>query len=519
MRRAVDLLLVFAFLGSLAAPFADQLVRPSSARDTKGEYRAPAPMPKRPETLGKLEDWPAAYEAWYLDHFGLRDRLLRWNSAWMWFVVGVSPTRKFVRGKDDWIFQTDFRALDDHRGVHPLSHGQLDAWRRYLEGRRDGLRARGIEYVFAIAPHKSCLYPELVPPAFRVRGPTRAEQLEAYLERTSDVRVLDARAALREAKSRDAPGDPLYFPLGTHWTGRGDRVGYGVLAAEIARRFPAFRPLSDADFDVAPLEGQGDSWAGRMYLDGLLFQRSTAWTLRAPRARHLSNPTSNLPFTSERDDPSLPRAVLFHDSYGVPLRPLLAEGLSRLVAVWSGDVDWKTVEREKPDVVIQLITEQNFQRTMPQLTADEDKGARERRFDSSDRVLWRFDPVRFPHGLVADGKARLRLEDGAVVFERGSAADVLLLPEIAAAPGKDLVVRFDLERAHEGEARLFYATRQEREYGPERSVGCRTPAGRSALVHDVPEDDFAGRLAWSPGGPMEPIRLRSIEVRAVSPDR
>jgi len=519
MRRALDRLLVAAFLASLGGPFVDQLFRPASARDTKVEFRAPSPLPKRPDTLEKMEDWPAAYEAWYLDHFGLRDRLLRWNGILRWFVIGVSPTRKFVRGADDWIFQTDFRALDDHRGAHPLSHGELDAWRRYLEGRRDALRAKGIEYVMAIAPHKSCLYPELVPDRFEVRGPTRAEELESYLERTSDVRILDARSALRAAKAEDPPEDPLYFPLGTHWTGSGERVGYRVVAQEIERRVPSFRPLADDAYAVAPIAGQGDTWAGRMYLEGLLPQRATACKLRAPRARHLSDPTSNLPFTAEIDDASLPRVLFFHDSYGVPLRPLLAESCSRLVAVWSGDLDWKLVEKEKPDVVVQLLTEQNFQRTIPQAYAEEDGGARERRFQASDRVLWRFDPRRFPEGLVADGKSRMRLEDGAILFERRAGADTLLLPELSVPRGEDLLVRIELERAHDGEPRIFYATRQEREYGPDRSVGCKSVAGRGAIVHEIPEDDFAGRLAWSAGGDLEPIRIRSIEIRTAAPVR
>jgi hypothetical protein len=113
----------------------------------------------------------------------------------------------------------------------------------------------------------------------------------------------------------------------------------------------------------------------------------------------------------------------------------------------------------------------------------------------------------------------MRLEDGAIVYERRAGADTLLLPELRAPRGEDLLVRIDLERAHEGEPRIFYATRQEREYGPDRSVGSRTVPGRNALVHEIPEDDFAGRLAWSPGGDLEPIRIRSIEVRSAAPVR
>jgi hypothetical protein len=59
----------------------------------------------------------------------------------------------------------------------------------------------------------------------------------------------------------------------------------------------------------------------------------------------------------EMDDPALPRAVMFHDSFAEPLRPLLAEHFARLACSWQDDFAPAFVERERPQVVLQEMVE------------------------------------------------------------------------------------------------------------------------------------------------------------------
>jgi hypothetical protein len=54
-------------------------------------------------------------------------------------------------------------------------------------------------------------------------------------------------------------------------------------------------------------------------------------------------------------DPSLPRAVVFRDSFANALVPYLAEDFSRVLFVWDRDVDPRVVAIEQPDVVVQEI--------------------------------------------------------------------------------------------------------------------------------------------------------------------
>jgi alginate O-acetyltransferase complex protein AlgJ len=52
---------------------------------------------------------------------------------------------------------------------------------------------------------------------------------------------------------------------------------------------------------------------------------------------------------------TLPRAIVFRDSFGSRLVPFLSEHFSRVVYLWQNDFDADIVEREHPDIVIQEI--------------------------------------------------------------------------------------------------------------------------------------------------------------------
>ena len=57
---------------------------------------------------------------------------------------------------------------------------------------------------------------------------------------------------------------------------------------------------------------------------------------------------------------SLPRAVIFRDSFASRLAPYLSEHFSRAVYLWQNDFDSDAIEREHPDVVIQEIVSRHL---------------------------------------------------------------------------------------------------------------------------------------------------------------
>jgi alginate O-acetyltransferase complex protein AlgJ len=101
--------------------------------------------------------------------------------------------------------------------------------------------------------------------------------------------------------------------------------------------------------------------------------RETNLTLvpkRARRARVLEpaggGPTDEVGFlVTEIDEPSLPRAVIFRDSFTSALVPFLSEHFSRAVYLWQNDFDADVVTKEHPDVVIQQIVGRHLYNFIP----------------------------------------------------------------------------------------------------------------------------------------------------------
>jgi hypothetical protein len=66
------------------------------------------------------------------------------------------------------------------------------------------------------------------------------------------------------------------------------------------------------------------------------------------------------------EGPAGPRAVIFHDSFGVALTPLLAEGFSRVRFEWIKEgFDTAIIESERPAVVVQEMTERYLMHPPP----------------------------------------------------------------------------------------------------------------------------------------------------------
>src|SRR6516225_8270343 len=105
-RKAADWLVIAMFLSATTLPAGRSLIgaRPPTERAENRQLESMPPLGPRRELLVRF---PAQFEAFYQDHFGLRNILLRWLH--MTEVVGlhVSSSPKVVLGKDGWLFLTE----------------------------------------------------------------------------------------------------------------------------------------------------------------------------------------------------------------------------------------------------------------------------------------------------------------------------------------------------------------------------------------------------------------------------
>jgi alginate O-acetyltransferase complex protein AlgJ len=366
-RRRQDLLVSLLFVGLLCLPVSMKALGVEG--DThSGEKRELAPFPSVEATWSSLASLGARFQSYVEDNFGLRALLIRGHALLDAEVLRVSPSPTVLWGRGGWLFYADDGATEDIVADAPLSAPELEVWRRTLVDDRNWLRARGIEYVFALAPDKHLIYPEYLPPGIRRLGETRMDQLQAYLRAHTDLTLVDLEGALREAKNHDR----VYDRTDTHWNRRGAYVGYRAIMGAVAAGVPGVQPpWPPTDFEAVRTMTPGKDLAVMLGLSDVLPEEDLGFEpLRLRRARVVEppNPSPNGDegyLVTEIPGSTLPRAVIFRDSFTSRMIPFLSEHFSHAAYYWQNDLDPAAVLEERPAVVIHEIVGRHLTMLVP----------------------------------------------------------------------------------------------------------------------------------------------------------
>jgi hypothetical protein len=291
--------------------------------------------------------------------------------AWL----NSAPNERILLGREGWLYlnKSDL-GIESTRVAAPFTPQDLERWRQVLERRRDVLGQRGITYLFTVAPDKSTIYPEYLPPSVtRLNPQSRLEQLLEYLRRHSDVTAVDLRPPLLAAKRER----PVYYQTDTHWNKWGAYVAYREIMAALPRRYPGLEAKPASRFSIERLAKKisGDL-ADMGGLGGYLREDDILLTPRSPGiSRTVSSQSGRSgeieSCATESPDPDAPRLVMLHDSFGDNLQPLLAEHFRRATFFRTPKVSLQVLDREKPDLVIQQIVERSLVNAPPATAVDD----------------------------------------------------------------------------------------------------------------------------------------------------
>jgi len=510
--------LIALFAAALAAPSVDMWISPDELRGPeKAEQRAAALRPSLGFESVMTRSFPERFGKYFDDVFGLRDVLLRWHSIEKLFVFGVSSTPSVMLGRDDWMFYTKDHSIEIFRGAHPFSTAQLERWRRALESRRDYLAQRGIEFIYVIGPNKETIYPDYVPPRCNRVGPTRLDQLTAYLEQRSDFRILDLRPALTAARADDRPLDHVYLELGTHWNARGGFVAAREIQKWLHARFPSVNVSEPADVVFGTAEDRGDTEAGWMYVPDLFPQHWNWYMPKAPRVQLGADGWSEAqPHRVKVDDPRLPRALVLHDSFGPGVAPLLSECFSRSTWINTAAFNADLIAAESPDVLIQVYVERVLDQDPLQLDASTFRTRPARAADARS-VHYRFDPRNGSSAWEAKGRLEVaRDDDGAsmsLVMRDGG--DAFLLPEFEWPSKRGVVVDVDITAPAGTALTLFYLLPGQAQYDRKSAVSAELTRGPNRVTLEIPRCGPHGRLMIRPGAELGHYVVHGLEVRTL----
>jgi hypothetical protein len=360
-------------------------------RESTGEVmenRLLEPAPELPRSATDLESFSRRFDAWFADHFGFRDSLIKWNTVATVLWLSGSPdvssdpgepgdvqhsidpqSRTVMKGKNGWFYYFGPGMLDDYRGLLPMSTAELERWQGGFERRRKNLAKRGIDYLLVLVPEKQSIYPEHLPDAIERHGPTRSEQLAAHLLAYSDLPLVYLRPVLERAKVTRR----TYHRTGTHWNDFGAFEAYRSILERLAPTHPSLTPPALADFGLRTERGEARPFMSLIGLRSLLSEElviidpPAARTARVVFERNPEVGLRNYPFAprsvliKETGRPELPSALVLHDSFmRVSLEPLLSEHFEIVAYFWAGAFPREDLMRERPDLVIEERSERFF---------------------------------------------------------------------------------------------------------------------------------------------------------------
>ena len=349
----VERTLIVIFIATLWLPITGMVL--NLDRDgPSAENRTLALWPQLRWDEASLRALPEQLTRYFEDHFAFRQRLVRWQAVVRLRVLGVSPSKAVIKGRDGWLFYADDGAMADYAEAPPFTGAELERWRHTLQDTSDWLRAQGITYVFVIAPDKHVIYHEYMPESIRRTSISRIDELVSYLREHSTVRVLDLRPALLAAKARER----LYHRTDTHWNDRGAFVGYQSIIDALTEEIPALRPPARNAFEPRVVRSPGLDLAGMLGLTDVLNEEDLVLVPRRPATARILEPEhpnrrlAHARIVTEAPNRG-PRAVVFMDSFGPGLVPFLSEDFSRVVYLWQNNMDPQVIQQEGPQVVIQ----------------------------------------------------------------------------------------------------------------------------------------------------------------------
>lgn len=342
MRRTLNIIFIAAFIALCLVPSAGMLISgPSKA--AANEILSPEPELFTAEG-GFNTSVLMEFSDRFADVFALRQEL---STGWAEInakLFRTSVEDQIILGDDGWLYFGE--TLDDFRGI-TSDDETISAAAENLCTISDYCRARGIDFLFTIAPNKNSLYPEHMP-ANITPGNAVSNASRLYYELDSlGVSFVN----LHEVFDCE---ETLYFKTDSHWNSKGAALAADALLSALGRE----ADYSSLSFSV-PAGHRGDLYE-MLYPAGNC--NETDMQPEEPFTHECVNDPKggeaiNILTACEASEGSL---MCWRDSFGISLYPYLAENFGSARFSRSSKYDLSVLDGGEYDTVIIEIVERNI---------------------------------------------------------------------------------------------------------------------------------------------------------------
>jgi alginate O-acetyltransferase complex protein AlgJ len=330
--------------------------------------------------FGSLDNFPMKYEEYFNDNFPLRNYLIsQYNYATINYLKKSPVPGLVLFGKKDWLFYGE-KHIKVYRGIEHYSKNELNDIKNELLYRYEYLKKRGIKYYFVILPTKYTVYPEYVADNItKLYNKTITDQLIEAFDGKAPFRLIDTRQAVIDGKKS---GIRLFQKTDAHWNSAGAFFAYKLISENLKKDFPddvQTRKFEDYSVDSVWEKG-GDltkmlgtfdiSKENQIYLK----ERFKSLVFRGKEMNY--DPKG----FAAKDDYEIVcinpknkklKGLIIRDSYTGFMVQYLQEDFYKSTYIfdrWEYGLEEEIVEKEKPDVFINIVVECHLRNLLEHLS-------------------------------------------------------------------------------------------------------------------------------------------------------
>ena len=359
--------LITLFLVVIGFPFFDTIFGITSDRENTENHK----MAEFPEfSMRRLSVYPSLLNNWFSENFRPRTQLFYAYALYKFRVLGVSPVPgTMLVGKNNWFYYSE-AALDNYCRVNPATDVELEKAYNGLMSTYNYCQSKGIKYYLYICPDGQSVYPENLPDNVRQpKGiPGNVQAFLAYLKaKNCPVTPIFEVEYLKSKK----PLGRLYYKTDSHWNMLGGFYGYEKLMEHVNADFPSIKARTLAEYTIDSTEKRsGDLlFASALHHEEDLKENNI---VLKPRFIEMYKSLSDIVIIHETwkekffvkrfvtPGLSLPKVLIFHDSFVGGMAEALKNTFSPLSLVKGHPVSKKIIDEEKPDILIDMLVERSI---------------------------------------------------------------------------------------------------------------------------------------------------------------
>lgn len=337
-------LYIVIFMGMLLSL---SVLMPFSKSDMDKEKREAAKLPKLVKERKINLDFFNELTDYFSDNFAFRQELSTADALIKAKVFKTSNQERVVLGKDGWLYYSE--SMHDYLGEDLMSEREIHSAARVLYLLQENCEAKGVSFLFTIAPNKNSLYPEYMPDNYiKSDKPTNFERLRNEMI-SYDINFVDLHTAFLNDERI------MYHRWDSHWTNEGATFAVDLL----------FDKLSKEHYDykeepyIIEASHRGDLY-NILYPsldtldDNFIYEKEHEYT-------YVNDVKSTEdPIILTQNPNAKGSLVMFRDSYGNATIPYIADEYGRGFFSKGQPVDFDQIGFQNADTVIYEIVERNI---------------------------------------------------------------------------------------------------------------------------------------------------------------